>query len=80
VQVERIKTSLAESAWAVAEGAATVDRTTSVSGSARVTATDAFYLGDASTDGSWRLIRDGVKLVRQLRVGGNWVEKGADTP
>ena len=80
VQVERIKTSLAETAWAVAEGAATVDRTTSVSGSARVTATDAYYLGDAGTDGSWRFIRSGNNLLRQRRESGNWVTKGTDTP
>ncbi len=40
---------------------------------------DAFYLGDAGTDGSWRIIRDGTGLVRQRRESGNWVTKGTDS-
>lgn len=41
---------------------------------------DAYYLGDSTTDGSWRLIRSGDNLLRQRRESGNWVTKGTDTP
>jgi hypothetical protein len=43
-------------------------------------ATDAVYLGDASTDGTWRIVRDGNNLSFQRREAGVWVEKGANLP
>jgi hypothetical protein len=41
---------------------------------------DAYYFGDSSTDGSWRIIRSGNNLVRQRREAGVWTTKGTDTP
>jgi hypothetical protein len=35
----------------------------------------AFYLGDAATDGSWRMVRDGTGLVMQRRESETWVTK-----
>lgn len=41
---------------------------------------DAVYLGDPSTVGTWRIIRDGNNLSFQRFEGGLWVEKGANLP
>jgi hypothetical protein len=35
----------------------------------------AFYLGDPTTDGSWRITRSGADLVIQVRVAGVWTTK-----
>lgn len=40
----------------------------------------ALYFGDPTTDGTWRIIVDGVNLSVQLRTSGAWVEKTAFTP
>jgi len=39
-----------------------------------------FIFGDASTDGSWKIIVDGSNLVVQRLESGIWVEKNAFTP
>jgi hypothetical protein len=41
-----------------------------------VGSTGAIYLGDQSTDGSWRFIRSGNDLNAQRRESGTWVDKG----
>ncbi|MCK5833712.1 hypothetical protein KAH81_08590, partial [bacterium] len=51
-----------------------------VNGDIEVGATDAFYFGDPTTDGTWRIIRVGTDLQFQLRVGGAWVNKMGITP
>ena len=33
------------------------------------------YIGDDSTNGSWRMVRSGNDLVFQRREAGNWVTK-----
>jgi hypothetical protein len=38
-------------------------------------ATGAYYLGNSSTDGSWRITRSGNNLVIQRREAGDWVTK-----
>ena len=35
------------------------------------------YLGDSSTNGSWRIVRNGNNLSFQRREAGSWVEKGS---
>lgn len=42
--------------------------------------TSAIYLGGATTEGSWRIIRSGNNLNFERREGGIWVEKGANLP
>lgn len=41
--------------------------------------TKAFYFGDSTTDGSWRIIRSGDNLNFQRRVSGSWVDKSVIT-
>jgi len=40
----------------------------------------AYYLGDKSTDGSWRMIRSSNNLLMQRRESGTWVTKQTITP
>lgn len=46
-----------------------------VDGDIEVTDTDAFYFGDPSTNGSWRIVRDGNDLSFERRELGSWVFK-----
>lgn len=39
-----------------------------------------FYIGDKTTDGSWRFVTSGANLVIQKRESGNWVTKQTITP
>ena len=48
--------------------------------SGKVSLSGAFYLGDASVDGTWRIIRDGDNLSVQRRESGVWVEKSSFLP
>jgi hypothetical protein len=41
--------------------------------------TSAFYIGDSTTDGSWRFIISGTDLLFQRRESGAWVDKGIMT-
>ena len=43
-------------------------------------ATDWIYLGDPTTNGTWRVGRNGNDLEFQRRESGNWISKGAMTP
>jgi hypothetical protein len=45
-----------------------------------VRSTDAFYFGDETTDGTWRIVRSGTNLVFELRESGSWVTKSTMTP
>lgn len=42
--------------------------------------TGVFYFGDESTDGSWRVIREGNNLVHQRLESGTWTTKHTITP
>ena len=48
-----------------------------ITGAGEVTlpAANGFYFGDASTNGSWRIIRDGNNIKFQRRESGSWVDK-----
>lgn len=46
-----------------------------VVGDIEVTGTDSFYFGDPTTNGSWRIVKNGEYLQRQLRVLGGWVDQ-----
>ena len=41
---------------------------------------NAFYFGDPTVDGTWRITRSGNNLVFELRESGVWVEKIAMQP
>lgn len=51
-----------------------------INGDLHVRSTDAFYFGDETTDGTWRIIRDGNNLVFERRESGSWVTKSSMTP
>ena len=38
------------------------------------------YIGDASTDGSFRIFKDGTDLKIQVRVAGVWTDKDVIQP
>lgn len=40
----------------------------------------AVYFGDPSTNGTWRIVVDGINLSFQYRESGSYVEKMAATP
>jgi len=44
-----------------------------------VGSTEAFYLGNRTVDGCWRIVRSSNSLLFQRRESGAWVEKGAFT-
>lgn len=46
-----------------------------VGGSVELDAAEAIYLGDANTDGTWRMIRSGNDLLMQRRESGAYVTK-----
>lgn len=48
-------------------------------GNVQAAQTSYFYLGDATTDGSWRFYINAGDLVFEKRESGSWVEKGAFT-
>jgi hypothetical protein len=52
----------------------------SICGDLHIQSSDAFYLGDEATDGTWRIARDGNNLVFQRRESGNYVTKQTMTP
>lgn len=41
---------------------------------------DYVYFGDPSTDGSWRIAKDGVNLNIEIRVAGVWTAKDVINP
>jgi len=50
-----------------------------IAGHVEIPSTDAFYLGDTTTDGSWRIIRSGNDLQFERRESSSWVSKGSFT-
>lgn len=54
--------------------------TLDVYGSVEIVSTGAYYFGDPTTDGSWRLIRVGNNLDVQRREAGVWVDKQVFIP
>ena len=57
------------------DGVIAATGTIGTAGNMEVGAAAAYRLGDALTDGSWRIIRSGNDLVIQRRVSGDWVTK-----
>lgn len=51
-----------------------------VNGDVEIGTADAFYLGDPTTDGSWRIVRSGNDLAFERRETGAWVSKGTFNP
>jgi hypothetical protein len=43
-------------------------------------ADESLYLGDPTTEGSWRIVRDGDNLSFERYESGNWISKGANLP
>ena len=46
-------------------------------GDVGIPSANAIYLGDAATNGSWRIVISGTTLSIQRREGGSYIEKGA---
>lgn len=46
-----------------------------VNGDVEIGSSNAYYLGDPTTDGSWRIIRSGDDLLMQQRESGTWNTK-----
>ncbi len=46
-----------------------------VGGDVEINSSNAFYLGDPTTNGTWRIIRSGDDLLMQQREGGSYVTK-----
>ncbi len=51
-----------------------------VNGDIETTSSNAIYLGDPTTDGTWRIIRSGNDLLSQRRESGSYVTKQTITP
>jgi len=45
-----------------------------------LSSTSAYYLGDPTTDGTWRFVRNGNDLVIERLESGTFVSKGSFTP
>jgi len=56
------------------------DEMTLINTDAVVDSDKAFYLGDSSTNGSWRVIRSGNNLLMERRESAAWVTKQTITP
>lgn len=51
-----------------------------VAGDIEIGSENAFYFGDPSTDGTWRIMRNGNNIVFQRRESDSWVSKSAISP
>lgn len=51
-----------------------------VAGNVEIGSSNYFYMGDPTTDGSWRIGRNGDNLVMERRESGSWVTKSTITP
>lgn len=56
-------------------GNSTISSKLDVAGDIETGSGDAFYFGDPTTNGTWRIIRDGNDLSFERREGGTWVFK-----
>lgn len=62
-------------------GASTIGNDLTVNnGDIDIDDTKAFYFGDKTTDGSWRIVRSGSDLSFERREAGAWVQKDIMTP
>ena len=61
-------------------GATTLTGSLTVNNDITTGSGNAFYFGDASTDGSWRITRNGNNLVFERRESGAWVTKVSMQP
>ncbi len=62
-----------------ANGDASGGRHLSLSGSVDVGGAEAFYVGDKTSDGSWRMRVNGADIVWEKRETGTWNQKGSFT-
>ena len=53
-----------------------VDGSVASTGPVEIPSDEAFYLGDKTTEGSWRIIRDGDNLLFQRYESSVWTSKG----
>ena len=60
--------------------ALTVNGSLTTTGDIETGSANAFYFGDPTVDGTWRITRSGNNLVFELRESGVWVEKIAMQP
>jgi methylaspartate ammonia-lyase len=67
-------------AQSVAQAAASAAAAALSAASVGTVATGIIYLGDPSTDGTWRLNVDSGKLKVEVRVSGSWVTKDTLNP
>ena len=51
-----------------------------INGDIQTTDSNAFYFGDPSTDGTWRILRVGDSLVFQRRESATWIDKNTLPP
>lgn len=51
-----------------------------VAGDIETGSTNAFYFGDPTTDGTWKMVRNGSNLEVQVRVSGSYVAKTVIAP
>lgn len=56
-------------------GTTTMTSLLDVAGDVEIGSANAFFMGDPTTDGSWRITRSGNDLVMQRRESGSWVTK-----
>jgi hypothetical protein len=68
-----------DSSGNVGIGNTTMTSALDVNGDIEFGAADNFYLGDPTTDGSWRFVRSGNNLVFQRRESSSWVTKSTIT-
>jgi hypothetical protein len=61
-------------------GTTTMTSLLDVAGDVEIPTANAFYLGDPTTDGTWRIIRSGNDLLSQRRESGSYVTKQTITP
>ena len=65
---------------AIGNNHTTATSTLDVAGDIETGSSDAFYFGDPSTDGTWRIKRSGNNLVFERRESGSWVTKTSMVP
>lgn len=56
-------------------GAASPTSMLDVNGDVEIGSADAYYMGDPTTDGTWRMVRSGNNLIFQRRESGSYVTK-----
>ena len=76
----RVPAEITEPNVVALDNGATLIGSNRVYGDVNMTATGAIYLGDPSTDGTWKIVRDGNNLLFQRRESGSYATKTTTTP